>query len=82
MDYQLFSLKYNEKLGIDVIHFSKKDGNICPEMYSAQFDKVLCDVPCFSDRLMIFDEEHCNLFQDHRAKERLQLPELQMNLLR
>ena len=72
--------KYNQRLGIDVLNFSKRDGVKCYEYFEEQFDKVLCDVPCFTDRHTIFNEEG-NLFQTHRSKERLKMPELQAQLL-
>ena len=50
------------------------------DRYENEFDKILCDVPCFTDRHSLFQEDG-NLFRSHVAKERLQMPELQANLL-
>ncbi|XP_043233015.1 5-methylcytosine rRNA methyltransferase NSUN4-like isoform X2 [Amphibalanus amphitrite] len=46
-----------------------------------QYDKVLVDVPCFSDRHVLSEEEN-NLFAISRSRERIQIPQLQTDLLR
>ena len=72
--------KYNHQLGLDLIQFSRRDGLTCPEMYADQFDKVLCDVPCYTDRHVLFDDDN-NIFKAHLIKDRVRMPELQANLL-
>jgi 16S rRNA C967 or C1407 C5-methylase (RsmB/RsmF family) len=71
---------FNPQMGRDVIQYSVRDGQKCPEVFEEQFDKVLCDVPCFTDRNVIFNEEG-NVFHPTRVKERLRMPELQSQLL-
>lgn len=44
------------------------------------YNKILVDVPCTNDRVSLYKDEN-NYFQDHRIKERLQLPEMQSALL-
>lgn len=45
-----------------------------------QYDKVLVDVPCTTDRHSIHQDEN-NLFKPSRVKERLKLPEVQADIL-
>jgi len=45
------------------------------------YDRVLCDVPCFSDRHSLHDNES-TYFHKANIKDRLRLPELQTELLR
>ena len=45
------------------------------------YDKVLVDVPCFSDRHVLAEEDN-NLFAISRSRERIQIPQLQTELLR
>jgi len=45
------------------------------------YDKVICDVPCFSDRHSLSNEDQ-NLFASKMAKNRLLLPEQQCDLLK
>lgn len=45
-----------------------------------QYDKVLVDVPCTTDRHSIHDDDN-NLFKPSRVKERLKLPEIQADIL-
>ena len=72
--------KYNHQLGLDLIQFSRRDGLTCPEVYADQFDKVLCDVPCYTDRHVLFDDDN-NIFKAHLIKDRVRMPELQSKLL-
>ena len=72
--------KYNDQLGTDVIQFSRRDGRECPRAFEQQFDKVLCDVPCYTDRHALFDDD-TNIFKAHLIKERVNLPKLQADLL-
>ncbi|XP_008547250.1 5-methylcytosine rRNA methyltransferase NSUN4 [Microplitis demolitor] len=44
------------------------------------YNKILVDVPCTTDRLNLHTEEN-NLFKGSRVKERLQLPEIQTEIL-
>ncbi|XP_022907957.2 5-methylcytosine rRNA methyltransferase NSUN4 [Onthophagus taurus] len=45
-----------------------------------EFDRVLVDVPCTTDRHSVNQEDN-NIFKPDRIKERLKLPELQSDLL-
>lgn len=45
-----------------------------------QYDKVLVDVPCTTDRHSLQQDEN-NLFKPSRVKERLKLPEIQADIL-
>lgn len=45
-----------------------------------QYDKVLVDVPCTTDRHSVHQDEN-NLFKPSRVKERLKLPETQADIL-
>lgn len=44
------------------------------------YDKILVDVPCTTDRHVLHNDEN-NLFKPSRIKERIQLPELQTEIL-
>ena len=72
--------KFNEEIGTDVIEYSTRDGQNCPNMHEQEFDKVLCDIPCYTDRHNLFQDDG-NIFKSHLVKERLRLPELQSRLL-
>ena len=41
------------------------------------FSKVLCDVPCFTDRHVIHEDEN-NIFHSKRKSERVRMPETQI----
>ncbi|XP_042872301.1 5-methylcytosine rRNA methyltransferase NSUN4-like [Penaeus japonicus] len=45
-----------------------------------EYDKILVDVPCLTDRHSLMDDDN-SLFKTSRTKERLKLPELQSQLL-
>lgn len=45
-----------------------------------EYDKVLVDVPCLTDRHSLMEDDN-NIFKTGRNKERLRLPELQSQLL-
>ena len=75
-----FYSKFNEDVGHEIIQYSLRDGRKCCEIFEQDFDKVLCDVPCYTDRHILFDDE-TSLFQTQRARERLQMPEKQAGLL-
>ena len=45
------------------------------------YDRVLCDVPCFSDRHAVSSDEH-NVFALKMIKQRLNLPKEQCELLK
>lgn len=75
-----FDKKLLKSVNLPKIQYTKRDGLSYPEEYSDEFDCVLCDVPCFTDRHVLFEEEG-NLFNDHRIKERLRMPDLQSHLL-
>merc|ERR1719474_138197 len=63
----------------DTITFSKRCGTDLFE-YDA-YDRVLCDVPCFSDRHSVQSDED-NLFTKKMLKNRLLLPQEQCKLLK
>lgn len=72
--------KFNDEMKTNIIQYSCRDGIACPNVFGEQFDKVLCDVPCFTDRHALFEDSN-NIFKSHRSKERIKLPELQSSLL-
>ena len=72
--------RFNEEIGMNIIQYSKRDGQSCPNVFDQEFDKVLCDVPCYTDRHTLFQDDN-NIFKSHMAKERLRMPELQASLL-
>jgi hypothetical protein len=43
--------------------------------------QILVDVPCTTDRLSLHENDN-NIFKPGRLKERLQIPEIQAELLR
>ena len=73
--------KFNDGMGQKIVEYSVRDGRKCPNVFEQKFDKVLCDVPCYTDRHVIFEDEN-NIFKPHRARERLDMPQLQSQLLR
>lgn len=58
--------------------FMQKDARVI-DAYG-EFDRVLVDVPCTTDRKSVMGSEN-NIFKSTRVKERLQLPELQAAIL-
>ena len=72
--------RFNEEIGADIIQYSCRNGQFLPDRFENEFDKVLCDVPCFTDRHSLLQEDG-NLFKSHLKKDRLQMPELQAKLL-
>jgi len=72
--------RFNEEIGMNIIQYSKRDGQSLPNVFDQEFDKVLCDVPCYTDRHTLFQDDN-NIFKSHMAKERLRMPELQASLL-
>ena len=62
------------------VDFLRCDGTEVHVGYAGCFDRVLCDVPCFTDRHVLHVEDN-NLFRRSRLKERLHLPQLQTDLL-
>ncbi|KAL7646272.1 UNVERIFIED_CONTAM: hypothetical protein RMT77_003181 [Armadillidium vulgare] len=61
----------------DKIYFSNTGHSVT---YNDFFDKVLVDAPCLNDRLSLQEPDN-NIFKTNRAKERLQLPETQADLI-
>ncbi|XP_047490722.1 5-methylcytosine rRNA methyltransferase NSUN4-like [Penaeus chinensis] len=57
---------------------TQKNGCIFRE--AEEYDKVLVDVPCLTDRHSLMEDDN-SLFKTSRTKERLKLPELQSQLL-
>lgn len=71
---------FNKDMGKNVVQYCNKDGIMLPEIFEGQFDKVLCDVPCYTDRHVLFNDDG-NIFHNARKKERLRMPERQSELL-
>lgn len=68
----------NEKwLSTGRLKVTNIDGRFIEE---TDFDRILVDVPCTTDRHSVRDNDN-NLFKPSRIKERLKLPELQSELL-
>ena len=61
------------------VHFSRKDGSELLDY--GVYDRVLCDVPCFSDRHSVISDEQ-NIFAAKMLKDRLKLPQEQCDLLK
>lgn len=61
------------------VHFSRKNGSELLDY--GVYDRVLCDVPCFSDRHSVNSDEK-NIFAAKMLKSRLKLPEEQCDLLK
>ncbi|OWF45893.1 5-methylcytosine rRNA methyltransferase NSUN4-like [Mizuhopecten yessoensis] len=61
----------------DDITLKQQDGR---QLKNPQFNKVLVDVPCNTDRHVLLEEDN-NLFKSGRTGERLQLPVVQRDLL-
>ncbi|KAG8226677.1 hypothetical protein J437_LFUL005491 [Ladona fulva] len=57
---------------------TKKDGRNIDDVNT--FNKILVDAPCTTDRHSVLEGDN-NIFSPHRIKERLQLPNLQSDLL-
>ncbi len=73
--------KFNAEMGTNVIQYSTRDGRDCADVFGEQFDKVICDVPNYEDRLVLFKDED-SLFKNKHKKERFRLPEVQAQLLK
>ena len=43
--------------------------------------QVLCDVPCLTDKYVVRETTESNIFAGRRKKERLLLPQRQIDLL-
>ncbi|XP_063585289.1 5-methylcytosine rRNA methyltransferase NSUN4-like [Penaeus indicus] len=54
--------------------------NGCLFREAEEYDKVLVDVPCLTDRHSLMEDDN-SIFETSRTKERLKLPELQSQLL-
>ncbi|XP_057658006.1 5-methylcytosine rRNA methyltransferase NSUN4 [Diorhabda carinulata] len=76
--YKQFLFDFDEKwLQTGKIRLTNYDGRIIEE---DTFDRILVDVPCTTDRHSLHENDN-NIFKPSRIKERLQLPELQRQLL-
>ncbi|CAG9838689.1 unnamed protein product [Diabrotica balteata] len=76
--YNQFLFDFEEKwLKTGKIRLSNMDGRYMEEY---DFDRILVDVPCTTDRHSLHENDN-NIFKPSRVKERLQLPELQRQLL-
>lgn len=60
--------------------FHKQNPMELPILFTDAFDKVICHVPSTADRRAVHLDE-ANFFNSHNKKERLELPETQINLL-
>ncbi|XP_036412145.1 5-methylcytosine rRNA methyltransferase NSUN4 isoform X1 [Colossoma macropomum] len=69
-----------ELLTEDRVYITSLDGRQWRNKDEHQFDKVLVDVPCTTDRHSLMEEDN-NIFKRSRTKERQKLPLLQMELL-
>lgn len=63
----------------DSVHFSRRCGKDLLDY--GVYDRVLCDVPCFSDRHSVNSEDQ-NVFAQRMIKNRLKLPQEQCDLLK
>lgn len=70
-----------DKRLIDTVEFKKFDGIALPNFFPNTYDKVLCDVPCLTDRHVVRETTESNVFSGKRKKERLLLPQRQIDLL-
>ncbi|XP_023021678.2 5-methylcytosine rRNA methyltransferase l(2)10685 [Leptinotarsa decemlineata] len=76
--YEQFLYDFNEKwLGPGKIKLTLGDAR---NIVDDNFDRILVDVPCTTDRQSLHENDN-NIFKPSRIKERLQLPELQKELL-
>ncbi|KAK3513387.1 hypothetical protein QTP70_014215 [Hemibagrus guttatus] len=69
-----------ELRGEDKIRVTSLDGRKWRNMEDLEFDRVLVDVPCSTDRHSLMEDEN-NIFKRSRTKERQMLPLLQIELL-
>ncbi|KAF4076297.1 hypothetical protein AMELA_G00212780 [Ameiurus melas] len=69
-----------ELRGDDKIRVTSLDGRKWRNMEDLEFDRVLVDVPCTTDRHSLMEDEN-NIFKRSRTKERQTLPLLQIELL-
>lgn len=72
-----FPRSYTEEKKVDVL---KANGVAFCEGALEQFDRVLVDVPCFSDRHVLNEDEN-NIFRPSCINERLEMQNLQRELL-
>ncbi|CAH1116198.1 unnamed protein product [Phaedon cochleariae] len=76
--YEQFLYDFDEKwLDTGKVRLSNRDGRY---ILDESFDRILVDVPCTTDRHSLHENDN-NIFKPSRIKERLQLPELQKELL-
>uniref|UniRef100_A0A0K2TB90 NOL1/NOP2/Sun domain family member 4 n=1 Tax=Lepeophtheirus salmonis TaxID=72036 RepID=A0A0K2TB90_LEPSM len=74
--------QYVGSSGLDLdIDFTCSDGEDFFVDYESSFDRVICDVPCSTDRVVVKKNEN-NIFNPKRAKERIRMPQLQTSLLK
>ena len=71
---------YDTNFAEELVEFKRSSGLSLPYQMANSFDKVLCDVPCTSDRTSVHQDEG-NIFNVSRKKLRLKIPEEQSNLL-
>ncbi|XP_027014105.2 5-methylcytosine rRNA methyltransferase NSUN4 [Tachysurus fulvidraco] len=69
-----------ELRGEDKLRITSLDGRKWRNMEDFEFDRVLVDVPCTTDRHSLMEDDN-NIFKRSRTKERQTLPLLQIELL-
>lgn len=71
---------YNTNLAMGLLEFRNLSGQSLSYKMANSFDRVLCDVPCTSDRSSLH-QDYGNLFNASRTKLRLRMPQEQSSLL-
>lgn len=76
--YKQFLYDFEERwLKSGKVRLMQKDGRFIPK---DDYDRILVDVPCTNDRHSLHNNDN-NMFKPSRIKERLQLPQLQCEIL-
>ncbi|BFF95420.1 5-methylcytosine rRNA methyltransferase NSUN4 [Drosophila madeirensis] len=75
---QEFLFDYKQRSAAKHLIFSQSDARNLDEYQ--QYDKILVDVPCTTDRHVVMEQDN-NIFKPSRIKERLRIPELQSGIL-
>ena len=71
---------YEENFAQPILQYRRMDAEFLPDQVANHFDRVLCDVPCTTDRKSMRQNEG-NLFNVSSKKTRLKMPETQSALL-
>ncbi|XP_017021966.1 5-methylcytosine rRNA methyltransferase NSUN4 [Drosophila kikkawai] len=75
---QEYLFDYKDRWACKRLIFSQSDARNLDQY--EQFDKILVDVPCTTDRHVLNAQDN-NIFKPTRIKERLRIPELQAGIL-